>query len=163
MSSLPPARPASLFRPRVWLASVCFLGFIPLMEGTAASAVALVVGLGVEAWVPHSRLVLGVGVLVSAAVGFALCSWAEREAGGRDPGWFVLDEVAGMWVAMWAVPGGWLGALAAFGVFRFFDVVKPPPVKQMEGVLGSGGIMLDDLLAGVLANVVVRLGWLVAG
>ena len=115
------------------------------------------------AWVPHPGAVLAALVVVSSAIGFALAGWAERAAEGKDPRWFVLDEVVGMWVAMWALPGGWASALVAFGLFRVLDIAKPPPVKQSERLLGSGGIMLDDLVAGVLANLVVRLVWVVAG
>lgn len=143
--------------------SVGGLGYVPLMPGTAASAAALAVGLAVLAWVPQPVWVLAGLIVLSVAVGFSLSAWAEDAAGGKDPVWFVLDETAGMWVAMWALPGGWRAALAAFALFRLLDIAKPPPVKQAETLLGSGGIMLDDLVAGVLANVVVRLVWLVAG
>ncbi len=143
--------------------SVGGLGYVPLMPGTAASAAALAVGLAVLAWAPQPVWVLAGLIVLSVAVGFALTGWAERVAKEKDPVWFVLDETAGMWVAMWALPGGWHAALAAFVLFRLLDIAKPPPVKQAERLLGAAGIMLDDLVAGVLANVVVRLVWLVAG
>jgi len=143
--------------------SVGGLGFVPGMPGTFASAAALALGLAVAAWAPHALWVLTALIVLSVVVGFALSGWAERAAKEKDPKWFVLDEVAGMWVAMWALPAGWKSALAAFALFRVLDIAKPPPVKQSERLLGSGGIMLDDLVAGVLANVVVSLVWLVAG
>lgn len=139
------------------------LGYVPRMPGTAASAAALAVGLAVLAWVPQPVLVLAGLIVLSLAVGFPLSAWAEDVAGAKDPAWFVLDETAGMWVAMWALPGGWKAALAAFALFRLLDIAKPPPVKQAEGLLGAAGIMLDDLAAGALANVVVRLVWSLAG
>ena len=137
------------------------LGWVPVMPGTAASAAALAVGLAVGVLVPGAAAaVVAVKVVVSSALGFALAGWAEREAGAKDPRWFVLDEVAGMWVAMWALPGGWPAAVGAFVLFRVLDIAKPPPIKQAEGLLGPAGIVLDDLTAGVLANVLVRVVWL---
>jgi len=133
-----------------------------VMPGTAASAAALVGGLAVVVWVPQGQLILAGLIVLSTGVGFALAGWAEREAGGKDPRWFVLDEVAGMWVAMWAVPGSWVGGVVAFGLFRLLDIAKPPPIRQAERLLGPGGVMLDDLMAGVLANLLCRLAWLVA-
>ena len=139
------------------------LGFVPLMPGTAASAAALGVGLALEALAPAAQAVLAGLIVVATATGFALAPWAQDDAGRADPRWFVLDEVAGMWLAMWALPGGWKAALVAFGIFRVLDIAKPPPVKQAEGLLGAGGIVLDDLVAAVLTNLLVRLLWLVVG
>ena len=127
--------------------SVGGLGFIPGMPGTIASVAALAAGLAVVAWAPHAVWVLAGLIALAAVAGFALAGWAERVAKGKDPTWFVLDEVAGMWVAMWALPASWKSALVAFAFFRVLDIAKPPPVKQSERLLGSGGIMLDDLVA----------------
>lgn len=136
------------------------LGLLRPAPGTVASAAALAVGLVVGALAGGAApVVLGAMVVASSALGFALAGWAEREAGGSDPQWFVLDEVAGMWLAMWALPGGWVAAAAAFVLFRVLDIAKPPPIRQTERLLGSAGIMLDDLTAGVLANVILRLLW----
>lgn len=94
-----------------------------------------------------------IGVLY--AVGRSLGEWSERRAGGKDPGFFVLDEVIGYLVCCLWVRGPSLLALAvAFFVFRLFDVLKPPPVRRVERIGGGDGILLDDVLAGVY-------GWLV--
>jgi phosphatidylglycerophosphatase A len=145
------------------LASVGGLGFVPLAPGTAASAAAFAVGLAVRSAGSVGEIALAGLSLAAAALGFTLARWAEAEGGVPDPRWFVLDEVAGMWLAMWAAPGGLAGALAAFGLFRLLDVAKPPPVKQAEALWGSAGIMLDDLVAGAMANVLVRAAWLWVG
>jgi phosphatidylglycerophosphatase A len=151
------------WRPRTLLASVGGLGFVPVLPGTAASAAALAVGLALRATGSLGEIILGGFCLASTALGFTLTRWAETEAGRSDPRWFVLDEAAGMWLAMWAVPGGTTGALVAFGLFRLLDIAKPPPVKQAERVGGPAGIMFDDLVAGALANILVRLVWLWVG
>jgi len=63
----------------------------------------------------------------------------------------VIDEVAGQWVALLFMPPLWTNALLAVLFFRFFDIVKPPPIRRLEALPGGTGIMLDDLLAGVFA------------
>ena len=149
---------------RTLLASGGGLGFVPFMPGTAASAAALAVGLSVRALGSVGEIIIAGLCLASTALGFTLTRWAETEGGSADPRWFVLDEAAGMWLAMlWATPGGTVGALTAFGLFRLLDIAKPPPVKQAERLGGPAGIMFDDLVAGALANILVRLMWLWVG
>jgi len=148
---------------RRFVVSVGYLGFVPGMPGTAASVAALLAGLAVEQWLPHGTIVLAGLIVVASIVGLALSPWAELGNNGRDPRWFVLDEVAGMWVAMWRAPGGWLGVAVAFLLFRALDIAKPPPVRQAERLLGAGGIMFDDLAAGVLANLLLQAGWMMFG
>ena len=78
---------------------------------------------------------------------------------GGDPGWFVLDEAAGVWLAAAALPQPtWTGLAAAFALFRVFDIFKPPPVRALERAGGGWGIVLDDLMAGVYA-LLILLAW----
>jgi phosphatidylglycerophosphatase A len=70
---------------------------------------------------------------------------------GGDPGWFVLDETAGVWLAAALVGPTWTSIGLAFLLFRIFDIWKPPPVRTLERVGGGWGIVLDDLAAGVYA------------
>lgn len=148
---------------RALLASAGGLGFVPLLPGTAASAAALAVGVALLPLGGVGQITIAGLCLAVTALGFTLAGWAESDGRGSDPRWFVLDEVAGMWLAMWAVPGQLVGALAAFGLFRLLDIAKPPPVKQAEALWGPAGIMLDDLVAGAMANGLVRLIWLWVG
>lgn len=86
----------------------------------------------------------------------------ERE----DPGWIVVDETAGMLVALAGLPAdaGWLGAAAAFALFRAFDIIKPWPVSWADGLHGATGVMLDDILAGVIvAALLVLFGFAMPG
>jgi len=75
---------------------------------------------------------------------------------GGDPGWFVLDEAAGLWlaVAVLTTPS-WTGIGLAFLLFRVFDITKPPPIRKLEQATGGWGIVLDDLGAGVYALAVL--------
>ena len=94
--------------------------------------------------------------LLTARYPNRLGEWAEAYAGGKDPQFFVLDEVAGYLLTIWWFEGPSLLALfTAFCAFRFFDIVKPPPVRNVERVGGGAGIVLDDLVAGVYGLVVV--------
>ena len=132
-------------------------GFAPVAPGTVASALALGFG-ALLLWGAPAALALAA---VAAAVGGV---WAIRAAGVEgDPGWVVIDEVAGQWVALLGLgrvtP---LGLLAAFLGFRLLDIAKPGPVGWADRQGGAGGIMADDLIAGALVAAVlwvVRVRW----
>lgn len=86
---------------------------------------------------------------------------AERYFGGVDPGPIVMDEVVGMLITLAFIPVGWSGALVGFVLFRVFDVVKPFPAGRLEQWHGGLGVMADDAMAAVYANLTLRLGmWL---
>jgi len=129
-------------------------GYAPKAPGTAGSAVGLLLWLVLPdiLWVQLSAIVL------VAAAGVWAGSVAEAHFGRRDPGEVVVDEVAGMMVTALLNPlagAGWM--LAAFVLFRAADIVKPFPVNRLERLPGGLGIMADDLMAGVYANLVLRL------
>jgi phosphatidylglycerophosphatase A len=98
--------------------------------------------------------------MASIAIVFVVGSWsahvAERHFQTTDPGPVVIDEVLGMLVTLLAIPVGWKGALAGFFVFRLFDVIKPYPANRLEALPGGLGVMADDLMAGVYANIALR-------
>ena len=91
---------------------------------------------------------------------FALGVWAgttaERYFGGIDPGPVVIDEVVGMLITLAFIPVGWSGALAGFLLFRMFDVIKPYPAGRFERLHGGLGVMADDAMAAVYANMSLR-------
>jgi phosphatidylglycerophosphatase A len=97
-----------------------------------------------------------------------LAVWISHEAesllGVKDPGAIVVDEIAGMAVACWGLPFSLPSAIVLFGLFRLFDIFKPFPVGWLDRRLTGGlGIVADDVAAGILANLVYRLGcWLTA-
>src|SRR6185295_15757216 len=133
-------------------------GFSPIAPGTFGSA------LGVLLFWPAHRLpgwALAVGAAVIALVGVAAGDRLATRMGVEDPGRVVVDEVAGQWVSLLFLPWNWRVALAAFVAFRVMDVVKPWPARQLENLHGGWGIMADDLMAGVYANLLVRLALIV--
>jgi phosphatidylglycerophosphatase A len=86
------------------------------------------------------------------AAGVWICGEAARRLGVHDHPAIVWDEIAGMMVAMLAAPQGWSWTVLAFALFRLFDIVKPWPIREIDhGIRGGAGIMLDDVLAGILA------------
>jgi phosphatidylglycerophosphatase A len=102
------------------------------------------------------------GALAVTLLGIPAATIVEREAGREDPGFVVIDEVAGQWLVLAASPVEVRYALLAFVLFRLFDITKPWPARQLENLHGGTGIMLDDLAAGVyglLILLAVRHWW----
>jgi phosphatidylglycerophosphatase A len=96
--------------------------------------------------------------VLSVALGVPAATIVARESKIEDPSHVVIDEVAGQSIALLgATVADWRYALAAFILFRAFDIVKPPPVRQLERLPRGWGIMMDDVAAGVLALIVLRI------
>ena len=95
--------------------------------------------------------------MVLLAAGSWSAGEAERHFGRRDPGQVVVDEVMGMLVTMFGIGTGWAGALIGFVLFRAADIFKPYPSNRLEGLPGGLGVMADDLMAAVYANLALRL------
>ncbi len=138
--------------------SFFYLGYCPLVPGTAASVGAMAVYLLVAS-LPHGHFVMP--LLVAAAGGLCLWlgEWAEEHFGVRDPRPFVLDEAAGFFVAVLGItplsPGA--AAIIALLFFRLFDITKPFPAWYVAKLPGGTGILMDDLVAGLYAHLCTRL------
>ena len=149
-------RRAVLSHPAGWIASGFGSGFSPFASGTVGSAVALI------PWLALRELDLVFYVLALAAA-FALGVWASdvviRRLGIEDPSVVVWDEFVGQWIALLPLviaPRGWLWIVAAFVLFRIFDVWKPWPASWADRhVKGGFGAMLDDVFAGAYAALVL--------
>lgn len=104
------------------------------------------------------RTPVGIGLaLVVILIGIPSATQVARASGIKDPQFVVIDEVAGQLVALIGVPFAWKSFLAGFILFRAFDIVKPPPVRQLEALPEGAGIVLDDIAAGLYALLVVHL------
>lgn len=153
-----------------WIASVFGVGFLKPGPGTWGSAVALPLAWGIHQ-VGGFWLLLNVTIFVFLTGYIAVQRLTAGQA-HSDPGWIVIDEVAGQWVALFPVSYGatmmsidvlrlWPGWIAAFVLFRLFDIRKPWLVGRADRHGGPLGVMLDDIVAGVFAAVgVVMLGTL---
>ncbi len=98
-----------------------------------------------------------IAALLATLIGIPAATIVARESGREDPGHVVIDEVAGQLIALVAIPADWRHAALSLLLFRFFDILKPPPVRQLERLHGGTGIMLDDVGAGLLALAVAQL------
>jgi phosphatidylglycerophosphatase A len=139
----------------VFIATVGYCGYFPIAPGTVGSAAGLLVYVLVW-WTQSSVVEVGLIVVLFAA-GIWAGTTAERYFGGIDPGPIVVDEVVGMLITLAFIPVGWSGALAGFILFRVFDVIKPYPAGQLERLHGGLGVMADDAMAAVYANVSLRI------
>ncbi|MHC4841945.1 MAG: phosphatidylglycerophosphatase A family protein [Planctomycetota bacterium] len=140
--------------PLVFAGSFGYSGFIGPMRGTSGTFAALLLGLGLF----YANVLSLASVFLGIAVLSALASYVtgvlliKKMPDQHDPGWFVLDEVAGFFLCSALIgPQTLLDICSAFLVFRYYDIAKPWPVKSFERIPGSSGILLDDLAAGVLA------------
>jgi phosphatidylglycerophosphatase A len=128
-------------------------GYSPIVPGTAGSAMGLLLfwplaALPVAWQAGACALVFLLGVAASAHV--------ARVSGIEDPGIVVADEIVGMWITLLWVPLTPLTVAAGFVLFRVMDVWKPWPARQLEHLPGGWGIMADDVMAGVYANLVLQ-------
>jgi phosphatidylglycerophosphatase A len=139
----------------VFLATVGYCGYFPIAPGTVGSAAGLVVYLLV--WWAQSPLFEAAVILVLFATGVWAGTTSERYFGGIDPGPIVLDEVVGMLITLAFIPVGMTGALIGFLLFRLFDVLKPFPAGRFEKLHGGLGVMADDAMAAIYANLALRL------
>ena len=157
-----------------FIATGCFSGYIPWASGTFGSCVGLLVYLvpgveqtGILLFLIASGFMAGVvtSAKVAAAVGNELSRSATRAKemfqgaphDVPDPSIVVIDEIVGMWIAVFLLPKTLWIILLAFIFFRLYDIVKPPPARQLERIPDGWGIMLDDVAAGIYANLTVRL------
>jgi len=144
-------------------ASFFYTGYLPYAPGTWASLISVVLWF-LFPWNSLSfRLCL---ILIVLIVGIFVSGIAEKRTEKKDPSFIVIDEVAGMWLTLALIPkitfpeniGKIIFALLAF---RFFDILKVPPIKKLESIPGGFGIMLDDIVAGIYAGTLVNIFTLV--
>ncbi len=137
-------------------------GLFPWAPGTIGSLGALLPALALSRWVRID----GAEIAMAGALLFGPAVWAAdataRQTGLKDPGLIVVDEVVGQWITFaGAMRLNWTTWVAAFVLFRAFDIAKPYPIRKIEHLPGGLGIVADDALAGVYAALVLfSIGWL---
>jgi phosphatidylglycerophosphatase A len=144
--------PSITSRLAILLATVGGVGYVPFAPGTFGSAV------GVLLWflLGPSAIVQGIAIAAVFGAGVWSAGVCERQCSRADPGHVIIDEVVGMLITLFLVPVGWVGACGAFLLFRLADVVKPYPANRFESLHGGLGVMADDCMAGVYANLALR-------
>ncbi len=151
----------------VWLATGFGIGFAPVAPGTFGTLWGLPLAVGI-AQIPAMGVLPNwvlqvVAILAVNAVGVPLCSAGAKWFGKKDPGSVVWDEIGAMPITLFLIPldfsnpfQAWSRLALGFVLFRFFDVLKPPPIRQLERLPGGWGIMADDWLAGIFAAGALR-------
>lgn len=152
----PRQRKALLTHPAGWLALAFGAGLAPVAQGTVGSALAIVPwwlmrDIGLPAW--------GLVLIVGFALGIWACGESGRRIGVADHRALVWDEVIGQWITLLpALMAPWWTVVAGFALFRFFDVLKPWPIRWLDRhVKGGVGVMLDDVVAGIFAAAVLAI------
>jgi len=137
----------------VWIATTGPAGYAPIAPGTVGSAVGVAVYLATSRW-PFIYQALLMAVVVGAG------TWAASVAAAHfsraDPSHVVIDEVAGQLLTFLGLALSWPGVLAGFLLFRALDIIKPWPARRLEHLHGGAGIMADDLMVAVYANLILR-------
>ena len=127
--------------------------------GTWGSLAALLIWVGVSRLIEPiwQGLALAGMAALATAIGIPAATTVAKASAVKDPQFVVIDEVVGQWITFLFVPVAWKTLLAGFILFRGFDIVKPPPVRQLEKLPFGTGIVLDDVAAGVYAFAVMQL------
>jgi phosphatidylglycerophosphatase A len=159
---MPPASALTRKSQASWLiATFFYIGYMRPGPGTWASgATAMLWWLGAQFLAPGWLLPVAVVTAVAITlIGIPPSTVVARESGSEDPGFVVIDEVAGQMIALIGAPLQWKYLIAGFILFRSFDIVKPFPLRRLENLPEGTGIMMDDVGAGVYALILLQL-WL---
>lgn len=138
------------------LATLGGLGRAPKAPGTLGS----LVGLALAWWLAPAAIAYAAVLMIGSLIGVVVCGRLARAEGCTDPPSAILDECLGMLWSLAALPrhvGLWL---LGFALFRLFDITKPGPIRRLERLPDGWGIMLDDIVAGLLTNLCLRVLWL---
>jgi phosphatidylglycerophosphatase A len=138
-----------------WLVATFFgAGLLKPGPGTYGSVAAVLLWYGAAHALHAGAIATAIAAVVATLIGIPAATIVAREAGREDPGFVVIDEVAGQWIALIGMPADWKHAVLALVLFRLFDIWKPWPIRSLERLPEGTGIMLDDVAAGALALIV---------
>jgi len=141
------------------IATVFGVGYLPAAPGTWAT----VVGVVIVYYLAYNLVILTIVLLVLLMLGVIASGAIEKQLGQKDPGIVVIDEVVGVMIALWGLPPIWSVLICGFFLFRAFDMFKIYPINKLEAQPGGWGIMLDDCMAGVYTNIILRIALRCAG
>ena len=129
-------------------------GAAPKAPGTWGTLAAVLIYWPLSQLSPDHYLLM---LLVTSVMGIYICGQTARDLGVHDHGSIVWDEFVGFWITMFVAPVGWVWVVVGFVLFRFFDIIKPWPISWIDKkITGGFGIMLDDVIAGVMAALVLQ-------
>ncbi len=129
-------------------------GLAPKAPGTFGTLAALPIFFGLQYLSVNAYIAV---LVVTSLVGIWICGESSRRLGVHDHGGIVWDEFVGLWITLFMVPAGWQWIVLGFVLFRFFDILKPWPIKWLDQKVSGGfGIMIDDVIAGLFAWVILQ-------
>jgi len=134
------------------IATFFYVGYLPLIPGTFGSAAALLLYI----FLKPGLLAQYAFLALFLSLGFYFSGKAEKQFNSKDPKYIVIDEVAGMFLTLLFVPLDLRLLVIGFLLFRVLDTVKPYPADRLQNLPGSAGIMLDDIVAGLYANIILQ-------
>jgi phosphatidylglycerophosphatase A len=134
------------------IATFGYIGYLPGPKATIASCAALVLY-----WIVKGTM-LGYGIVTACllVLGFLVSGRAERLFGKKDAREITIDDACGMLLALFLVPPSLPFVVGAFVLYRAIDILKIPPLRRLENLPGAAGVMLDDVAAGILTNIVIH-------
>ena len=141
------------------IATVFGIGYCPVAPGTAATAVGVIIAY----FLGNNLAVFTVILLGLLFLGVVTCGLLEKQLNEKDPPIACIDEVVGVMIALWGLPLIWPVMVCGFFLFRAFDMFKIYPINKLEARPGGWGIMLDDCMAGVYTNIILRIALRCAG
>jgi phosphatidylglycerophosphatase A len=154
----PPSEKKTLW---AWAIGTFFgAGLLKPGPGTYGSISAMLLWFAAAHVFHPTPLALAIGTAIAALfatlIGIPAATIVARESGREDPGHVVIDEVAGQLIALLFLPVDWPHAILGLLLFRLFDILKPPPIRQLERLPEGTGIMMDDVAAGLMALAVAQ-------
>ena len=133
----------------LFIAQGAYSGKSPFAPGTAGTVVGVLLYLVLKGLSPSWYLI---ACFLATGIGVWAAEEAEKLLGKKDAQSIVIDEIAGYLISMVLAPSGWMYIVAAFILFRVFDVIKPWPLKRLQDLRGVVGVVLDDVGAGIYTN-----------
>ncbi len=138
-----------------WIATCFKVGYLPLAPGTWGSIFAILVW-----WVflkDLDPLIFGIIIILFFFIGIIVSNVIIDQNGNNDPSHIIIDELVGQWLALWILPDGYFYIIVVFILFRFFDIIKPWPIRFMEQLPKGLGVMCDDLTAGLITLILIQI------
>ena len=137
-----------------WIATCFKVGYLPFAPGTWGSVFAILLW-----WVLLKDLntyIFGAIIIIFLLIGIVVSNIIIDQSGDHDPSYIIIDELVGQWLALFLIPDGFFNIAISFILFRFFDIIKPWPIRLIEKFPKGLGVMSDDLTAGLITLVLIQ-------
>ena len=137
-----------------WIATCFKVGYLPFAPGTWGSVFSILLW-----WVILKDLntyIFGAIIIIFLLIGIVVSNIIIDQSGDHDPSYIIIDELVGQWLALFLIPDGFFNIAISFILFRFFDIIKPWPIRLIEKLPKGLGVMSDDLSAGLITLVLIQ-------